>query len=81
MSTQREVPRLEDDRTTLDGLAPRTAWIAGAVGLLALAGALAVGAAQNDGLRHFGYSYLVNFAFFLSLSLGALFFKSDGGSR
>ncbi len=29
---------------------------------------------MGDHLRHFAYSYLVNFTFFLSLSLGALFF-------
>ncbi len=44
------------------------------VGVLGLAATVALGLAQGDGMRHFGFSYLVNFAFFLSISLGALFF-------
>jgi hypothetical protein len=44
------------------------------VGVVGLAAAVGLGLAQGDGLKHFGFSYLVNFAYFLSISLGALFF-------
>jgi len=43
----------------------------GAVGLLAT---VALGAAAGDEMRHFGHSMLVAIVFFLSISLGALFF-------
>jgi hypothetical protein len=45
-----------------------------AVGIIGLAATAGLGAAQGDGFKHFGYTYLVNFAFFLSISLGALVF-------
>jgi len=45
-----------------------------AVGILALIAAFALGAAAGDGFKRFSFSYLLNFAYFLSLSLGALFF-------
>src|SRR6056297_2261063 len=44
------------------------------VGVLALAGSLALGLSEGDHLRHFSFSWLVSFAFFLSISLGALIF-------
>jgi hypothetical protein len=74
MSHHRSAPRLEDDRTTLDGLG-RPVMLAGiVVGVLALAAAFVVGRGSEDGLAGLGTSYLVAFAYFLSLSLGALFF-------
>ena len=42
--------------------------------MIGLAATVVLGLAEGDGLRHFGFSYLVNFAFFLSISLGALVF-------
>jgi hypothetical protein len=71
---QHETPRIEDTRVTLDRLGPRIVFVAGAIGLIALAASLALGLAAGDGLRRFGFSYLVSYAFFLSLSLGALAF-------
>jgi len=69
-----QAPRLEDTKTTLDGLGPRVFAVSGVVGLVGLAATVGLGVAEGDGLRHFGYSYLTSFAFFLSISLGALFF-------
>jgi hypothetical protein len=67
-------PRLAEDRTTLEALGPRV--FAGALGLgvLGLGLALVFGLQAQDGLRHFSFSYLVSFAFWLSISLGALCF-------
>jgi hypothetical protein len=45
-----------------------------AIGVALLGAALALGNAQNDGFSHAMHSYLVAFCYFLSLSLGALFF-------
>jgi len=74
--TMHEIASLDRSRRTdsLGELAPRaakTAWIVGGAGL-----ALAVLSAVffDDGWRHFNYSYLVNYAFYLSISLGALSF-------
>lgn len=68
------VPSLADTKTTLDGLGGRVFAVSAAVGAIGLAATVVLGLAEGDGLRHFGYSYLVNFAFFLAISLGALFF-------
>jgi hypothetical protein len=68
------VPTLQDTRTTLDGLGPRVLGISAAVGVVGLAIAVGLGLAQGDGLKHFSFAYLLNFAFFLGLSLGAIFF-------
>lgn len=68
------VPSLADTKTTLDGLGGRVFAVSAAVGAIGLAATVVLGLAEGDGLRHFGYSYLVNFAFFLAVSLGALFF-------
>lgn len=48
--------------------------IAAAVGGGALALAILLAFFSEEGLRHFFYSYLVNYAFYLSISLGALSF-------
>ncbi len=61
----------EDRR--LDKLAWRVSRAAALVGLLALAASVLVGLLQGAWLQFFR-SYLVNFCFFLSLALGALFF-------
>lgn len=49
--------------------------IAGVViGVLGLAAAFALGAAESDAMRHFFYAYLVAFCFWLSIALGGLFY-------
>ena len=84
MSHSRQVPRIADDHTTLDELGPRIFRVALTVGLIALAAAAFLGYSRGDSFATFGWSYLLNFTFFLSLSLGALFFVAIGhitGSR
>lgn len=68
------VPSVEDTKTTLDGLGPKVFTISAAVGVVGLLATIGLGMAEGDGLKHFGFAYLTNFAFFLSISLGALFF-------
>ncbi|MCP4573602.1 MAG: quinol:cytochrome C oxidoreductase [bacterium] len=68
------VPSLEDTKTTLDGLGGKVFAVSAAVGVIGLVVSIGLGLAEGDDLRHFGYSYLVNFAFFLAIALGALFF-------
>ncbi|MCP4898024.1 MAG: quinol:cytochrome C oxidoreductase [bacterium] len=58
----------------LDSLAPRILKLAGLVGVLGVAGALALSLSQEHGIERLLETYLVSFSFFLSLSLGALFF-------
>ncbi|PID79414.1 quinol:cytochrome C oxidoreductase [bacterium DOLZORAL124_64_63] len=65
---------MEDTKITLDGLGPKLFAISGAIGLLGLIATVALGMAEGDGMRHFGFAYLTNFAFFLAISLGALIF-------
>jgi len=65
---------LASARLTLEGGAGRLFRATGAVGLAALAAAVAVGLTADDGLRRLGFAYLQAFCYFLSLSLGALFF-------
>ena len=66
--------QLGDTGTTLGSFGTRVFAIAGLVGLVALAVSFVLGQTVGDGMRQFLYSYLVNFAFFLSISLGALIF-------
>jgi len=68
------VPSLEDTKTTLDGLGSKVFAVSALIGVVGLAATVGLGVAEGDGLRHFSYSYLTNFAFFLAVSLGALFF-------
>ena len=58
----------------MEGLGSKVFTVAAAVGLIGIAATVGLGLAQGDNLRHFGFTYLVNFAFFLSISLGALVF-------
>jgi membrane-associated protease RseP (regulator of RpoE activity) len=58
----------------MGGLGGRVFAASGVIGVLGLAAAIALGMAEGDGLRHFGFTYLVSYAFFLSISLGAMFF-------
>jgi hypothetical protein len=68
------IPDLGSERTTLGA---RTRPVAVALAIVGLAG-LAVGAGlgwrQGDGWAYFFHAYLVSYAFFLSISLGGLFF-------
>ncbi len=67
-------PSLLREHARLDALQPRL-WRGGlAVGVLMLAASLLLGLGRGDGLSRFAHSYLVSYAYFLSLSLGALFF-------
>jgi len=68
------IPTLADTKTTLGSLGGRVFMISAVVGVIGLAVTVVLGLGQNDGLTHFGFSYLVNFAFFLSISIGALIF-------
>jgi len=68
------VPSLDDTKTTLDDLGRRVFLISGLIGVLGLAVTVFLGLGEDDGLTRFGFSYLVNFAFFLSISIGALIF-------
>jgi hypothetical protein len=70
----RHVPSLDDTRTTLDGLGQKVFLVSAVIGVLGLAATFALGWREGDDLRHFGFSYLINFAFFLSISLGAMIF-------
>jgi hypothetical protein len=72
--TEIKIPQLTDTLTELGPLGTRLVRGGLAVGVLAAAGALALGLAADDSLRHFSFSWLVSFAFFLSISLGALVF-------
>ena len=64
----------ETIRARLDGLGPRLAWGGLLIGLLGLAASLGLGFACHDGFQRALHAYLVAFAFFLTLSLAALFF-------
>jgi hypothetical protein len=68
------VPRLEDTRTTLDGLGSKVFGISALIGVVGLAATVGLGASQGDGMKHFAFAYLTNYAFFLAISLGALVF-------
>jgi hypothetical protein len=68
------VPRVEDTKTTLDGLGSKVFGISALIGVVGLAATVGLGASQGDGMKHFAFAYLTNYAFFLSISLGALIF-------
>lgn len=70
----RVIPKLEDTKTTLDGLGSKVFGVSLLIGIIGLAATVGLGAAEGDGFRHFGFSYLVAYAFFLAISLGALVF-------
>lgn len=70
----RDIPQLGEERTTLGGLSPRATWIAAVAGVAVLVLALVLGWMQEDSLKYFFHAYLVSFCFYLSISLGALFF-------
>lgn len=61
------------DQVTVTGLS-KPAMIGLGVGVAGLAATVALGTSAGDEMRHFGHSMLVAIVFFLSISLGALFF-------
>ncbi len=68
------LPDIRKDRTSLAAIRAPFTMLLFIVGVLFLGGAVALGAMSDGGWRHFFHSYLLNFGFFLSISLGALFF-------
>ncbi len=52
----------------------RTMPIAFIVGIVGIGGALLLSILSGSGLARFGFAYLVNFCFFVTVSLGGLFF-------
>ncbi|UCG34417.1 MAG: hypothetical protein JSU68_07205 [Phycisphaerales bacterium] len=58
----------------LETLAPRALRTAGGLGVVGLVAALIQGILTEEGMHRFYHAYLVNLCYFLSLSLGALFF-------
>jgi hypothetical protein len=58
----------------LEGRAARWAGIAAALGAVGIVGSLLLARSVDGGIHYLLETYLVSFAFFLSLSLGALFF-------
>ena len=74
MSGHRQVPRLEDDRIELGAAGGRLFQVSLVIGVVSMVAALLLGMRDGDGLTRFGHSYQVAYAWYLSLSLGALFF-------
>lgn len=68
------IPDLRNERTTLGDSAPRTAGILAVVGVAAVTVAVVAGTLRGDGLRYFQHAWLVNFCYYLSISIGGLFF-------
>jgi len=65
---------VEDTKITMDGLGSKVFGISALIGVIGLAATVGLGLAQGDNLQHFAFAYLLNYAFFLSISLGALVF-------
>ncbi len=66
---------IEDDNRFLGELGPRLVQGGVVIGLVGIGLALLLSmAAEENGLAYFFHSYLLNFMFFLSIALGALFF-------
>jgi hypothetical protein len=72
MAHQRD--ELQAERLRLDKAGSRVWLVFGIVGLLGLAAAGVLATSTPNGRSDFFHSYLVNFMYFLSLSLGGLFF-------
>jgi hypothetical protein len=58
----------------LDGVVGRVLVFCGILAVVGIAGSLALARATEGGIEHLLETYLVSFAFFLSISLGGLFF-------
>ena len=67
-------PQLKEDDTRRLGAGARSFGLtAVVVGLIALVVAVIVAKLSGGGLERFGYAYVVNYGYFLSLTLGGLF--------
>lgn len=66
--------QMEQEQPRLGAWGKRLLGICAALGVTGLAASAALGALAGDGWKHFSFSYLVAVMFFLSISLGALFF-------
>lgn len=73
MGTHRTVS-LKDEKLELGPLGGRLLMIGLVLGVVGLGAAAGLGSAAGDGWKHFFHSYLVAFAFFLTITLGGLFF-------
>ena len=58
----------------LDGVVGRVLVFCGILAVVGIAGSFALARATEGGIEHLLETYLVSFAFFLSISLGGLFF-------
>ncbi len=70
----RDASLLEQARLTLGPAAGRLSVVALAVGVVGLAASWLLSGNEPGGLRRLGFGYLLNYAFFLSLTLGAVWF-------
>ena len=68
------VAEIGAERTQLGALGEKVWRGAAAVGAAGIVASVALAALTPDGWRRFLFAYLLNFAFFLSLALGALYF-------
>ncbi|UCF66765.1 MAG: quinol:cytochrome C oxidoreductase [Acidobacteriota bacterium] len=66
--------RLEQENQQLDGAGSKLVRFGIAAGVLGFAGGIGIAIAGGGGMSRFYQGYLVNYAYFLSLALGALFF-------
>ncbi|MGE5235255.1 MAG: quinol:cytochrome C oxidoreductase [Acidobacteriota bacterium] len=69
-----EIPDIQQERRHLGEAGGRLAARAAAIGGVALIAGIVFGLRAGDGGRSFFFAYLLNFAYVLSLALGALFF-------
>lgn len=75
--SKRTIPTLEGDNLEFDAPAKKLMTIGIIVGLLGLGSSFALGASRGDHLAAMLHSYLVAFAYFLAIALGALFFVTS----
>lgn len=71
---QKEVLDITTEPRRLDGRATKWAIVAAIIGVIGIAGSYMVASGTDGGMDYLLQTYLVSFAYFLSLSLGALFF-------
>lgn len=65
---------MSNDKLVLDALSPTLVKVGAAVGTAFLVLSVVLGVGAQDGGAHFFHAYLLNLTYFLSISLGALFF-------
>ncbi len=68
------LPDITSEARPLGELTPRILTMAGVLFVAGLAGAIGLAATTEHGWEHLSQTYLVSFAYFLSLALGGLFF-------